>query len=170
MTTNLIGLIGFAMVGKDTAAANMPGWTRFAFADRIKRDTGWFLDEIGCRVQEPTHKAMARELFVVWGNLARIFKPDYWIEHSFDVPDGITDALETGADVVITDVRYSNECERILAEGGRLVLITRPRYGPANATEAKSIAEILERWPAIPTIKNTGTKEELGRAVLEAIG
>lgn len=169
MKTNLVGLIGFAQVGKDTAAANMPGWVRFAFADALKRDVIGLLEDVGCHIEEPTHKAMARDLLVAWGKTARKFEVDYWIRRLFDVPGGVTDAIETGISVVLTDVRYPNEVERVLGERGRVVLVTRPRTGPANAEEARSTAEILRRWPEIPTVKNVGTKAELGQAVLEAI-
>lgn len=169
MKTNLVGLIGFAMVGKDTAAQHMPDWTRYAFADRLKSDLTAMLADVGCRLENPTHKAMARDLMVEWGRTARKFEPAYWVRRLFDDPNGVTDAIDTGASVVITDVRYPNEAERIMSEGGRLVLITRPRYVPANGEEARSIAHILKLWPEIPTVKNTGTKADLGRAVLEVL-
>lgn len=169
--SKLIGLCGFSRVGKDTAAANMPGWRRFAFADALKRDIDPMLDLVGCDMRNSEHKERARPLMVEWGRTARAFKPDHWIVELFDVAGGVTDALDEGQSVVITDVRYLNEAERILAEGGKLVMIERPGYGPANDEEDSSIYEIRRECAAYyRNVPNDGTPEELGRKVLAACG
>jgi len=168
--TNLIGLCGYALAGKDTAARNMEGWTRFAFADRLKADLLPMLEDIGCTLENPSHKAMVRDLLVAWGKTARKFKPGYWIGRLFDGSLGVADAINSGQSIVITDVRYPNEVARILAEGGIVVFIDRPNVRPANSEEATSIDEILCRWQTIPVVHNNGTKEDLGRKVLLAAG
>jgi hypothetical protein len=165
---NLIGLCGFAFAGKDTAAANMSGFTRHAFADRLKKDLLHLLDEIGCKLTEPTHKAMARDLLVEWGRTARKFKPDHWITRAFDDHEaGIVRDIQDGNRVVITDVRYPNECERVLSEGGVVIMIRRPGIGPANKEEALTIDQIVKRWPTLPYVMNDKGKEDIGKAVLE---
>jgi len=165
----LISLCGYAQSGKDTAAAHMPGWKRFAFADALKADLMPLLERIGCRLTEPYHKAMARDLLVEWGRTARKFKPDFWIRRAFDGRNGIMAEMQAGHRIVVTDVRYPNECERILAEGGIVVIISRPRVRAANDEERLTIAQIRERFPCLPTVENDGSKEDLGQRVLEVV-
>lgn len=169
--SKLISLIGHSKSGKDTAAANMPGWQRFAFADALKRDIDPMLDLVGCDLRNPGHKERARPLMVEWGRTARSFNPDHWITELFDVAGGVADALDEGQSVVITDVRYLNECQRILANGGRLVMLDRPGIGPANEEEERSIRRVwLELSGKIVVVINDGTPEELGRKVLAVCG
>lgn len=166
--SRLIGLVGFSTAGKDTAAANMPNWRRFAFADALKADLMPMLDGIGCVLTEPTHKAMVRDLLVEWGRTARKFKPDHWIARAFDDgPRNIMRELRDGHSVVVTDVRYPNECDRILAEGGVVIMIRRPGIGPANSEEALTISQIIKRWPTMPVVQNDGTKDDLGLLVID---
>lgn len=164
MTLSIIGLCGYAQVGKDTAAANMPGWTRFAFADALKADLAPMLSDIGCDLDKPLDKAKARPLLVAWGATARAFQPNYWIERLFRALDFARLNAEIPR-VVITDVRYSNEVKAILDCGGKVVRIHRPGYGPANSEEHTSFFKI-ESDHDLPEVMNGGTPEELGRKVL----
>lgn len=162
MTTHLIGLCGYAQSGKDTAAANMPNWHRFAFADALKADLLTLLADVGCNLSDADHKAKARPLLVAWGATARAFCPAYWIERLFRAVD-----FAQRDRVVISDVRYPNEVLEILARGGQVVRIERPGIGPANSEEARSIGEI-ERMFCLPRITNDCDPAELGRRVLMA--
>ena len=168
MTLSIIGLCGYAGVGKDTAAANMPGWVRFAFADALKADLAPLLADIGCDLANPDHKAKARPLLVAWGATARAFAPDYWIERLFRAI-GFHSANTGGKQIVITDVRYSNEVQAILDLGGKVIRIRRSGYGPANSEEHTSFFQI-ESDHDLPEVVNGGTPEELGKNVLEVIG
>lgn len=161
----LIGLCGYAQVGKDTAAENMPGWTRFAFADALKRDLAPILASVGCDLNNPAHKREARNLLVQYGEVCRAFRPNYWIERLFAsiIIDG-----KNGDPIVITDVRYLNEVKAILNRGGHVVRIERPGFEPANETESISI-KLIDLDFRLPIVVNDGTPEELGRRVLEAL-
>lgn len=169
MNTKIIGLCGFAGVGKDTAAANMHAWTRMAFADELKKDLKPFLNWIGCDLTDPKHKEAARDLMVAWGKTARKFRPDFWVARLFNQ---INPVSFMPTQIVITDVRYLNEAFEILRRGGNVVRISRTGYGPRNAEEAGSIAEIEchvgeGKW-SIPVVMNDSTPEELAKKVLEA--
>lgn len=131
----LIGVLGYAQVGKDTfgdAIASL-GFERAAFADELKTDLASLLAEFGCDLTDSAHKARARDLMVEYGKLARSFEPDYWISRLW---------LPSGA-AVITDVRHVNEALAIHEWGGKLVYVSRPGHGPANPVEKQSIHEIL---------------------------
>lgn len=164
MTTSLIGLCGYARAGKDTAAANMPGWHRFAFADALKADLEPLLSDVGCDLTNSEHKTWARPLLVAWGATARAFRPAYWVERLFRAID-----FAKRERVVISDVRYPNEVAEILKRGGRVVRIIRPGIEPANDEEARSIAQI-ERDFCLPMVKNDWSPHELGEAVLKLAG
>lgn len=161
---SLIGLSGFAQVGKDTAALYMPGYQRFAFADPLKQDLTPLLEMIGCDLSNPEHKAMARPLLVEWGRTARRFQPDFWIERT------MAQVLKSNAEhVAITDVRYCNEVDEILANGGAVIRIERPGHGPANEEERMSFALIEKKHPQLPKVLNDDTPETLARRVLDQI-
>jgi hypothetical protein len=143
----IIGLAGPARVGKDTIAANMPGWTRRAFADELKADLAPLAKRLGLDMANPEHKELLRPLMVEYGRLARKVDPDYWLKR----------LKLTGADrIVITDVRYANEVRFIQQQGGSVYLVRRDGYTPANDEERTSLAEIA-LMPAIPVVNNGGT-------------
>lgn len=76
-----------------------------------------------------------------------------------------TDAILTaGGRVVQESVRFPDEAEAIKAQGGLLMAIRRPRYGPLSAHTSKCN-------PAIPdaTIMNTGCITSLARKIGEAL-
>lgn len=153
----LVGLCGFAQVGKDTAASQLVGFTRAAFADKLKADLKPVLATVGLDLSKPLDKAVARPLLVEWGRLARAVNPDHWTDYLFaNLPDG---------DVVITDVRYANEVERIRMYGGTVIHIHRPGYLAANLEEEDSIYKILTTCALSGSICNDGTIEELGKKV-----
>lgn len=175
----IIGICGFAKVGKDTAAANMPGFKRFAFADPLKHDVQPMLDYLNVDVNDPKIKEQIRPLLVAWGAVARSFIPMFWIDrtmervmnyvHFHQTEPPVPGVVRVTGNVVITDVRYLNELDAIKAAGGKCVYIVRPGYGPANSEEERSIEEIIMKR-VVPTVVNDGTPEELGAEVLQAVG
>lgn len=162
----IIGLCGYAGVGKDSAAANMPGWKRYAFADALKHDLMPLLEMVGCNLAKPEHKAMARPLLVAWGATARKFSPGFWI---FRVTNELFENRQAGIKTVVSDVRYPNEVQAILDLGGQVVRIFRNGYGPANDEEANSIREIDAKF-CLPAVSNDRTPKELGQNVLKIAG
>ncbi len=158
----IIGLCGYSRTGKDTAAANMPGWTRFAFADALKEDLHSFADLLHVQISRftPEEKEKFRPLMVAWGATARTFSPGFWIRR-----------LRTAIDlfppenpkIVITDVRYRDEVDAIYRWGGKVVYIERPGYSPGNDEEKRSFKEIDVK---LPVVVNDSTPEELGKRVL----
>jgi hypothetical protein len=140
MKRKLIGLIGYARAGKDTAAAPLiaNGWTRLAFADQLKEDIG---KAIGMPVQAMTaeQKEFWRPLLVEYGRARRAQHPDYWI---WQVESALKMNVCPGDPVVITDVRYLNECHWVLDHGGTLVFVERKSVQPANREEEESVRKI----------------------------
>lgn len=162
----IIGLCGYARVGKDSAAANMPGWKRYAFADALKRDLEPILKMVNCDLANPEHKVKARPMLVAWGATARAFFPGFWVHRLWDI---LHDNLKDSTRTVISDVRYPNEVKAILDMGGQVVRIFRNGYGPANDEEGNSIREIDATY-CLPAVANDSTPEELGRRVLMIAG
>jgi hypothetical protein len=165
----LIGLMGFAGCGKDTAAANMPGWRRVAFADKLKRDLishSLAFYRVNPVDATPEQKALIRPILVAHGRIMREIKADWWIE-----------ALECdlrrfglGVNAVVTDVRYPNECRWIHRLGGRVILISRPGIGPANEEEGGSIGAAVSAGLVDAVAKNDDTPGVLGAQVVRVAG
>lgn len=152
----LIGLCGYAGVGKDTVAdilAREHGFMRYAFANSLKtlaRDLGWdgAKDERGRRFLQALGVAM-REL-----------DPDYWIDK---VRRPILHMRHfAGHPIVISDVRFKNEAEWIREKGGILVRVVRPGFGPVNEHVSESD---LDDVPVSIFINNRGTLSDLARSV-----
>jgi hypothetical protein len=145
----LIGLCGYACVGKDTAAQVLleeMGFQRIAFADPIKKalmaldpflpgnDEGQFLRLSDfCRDRpwsEVKDYPEVRRLMQVLGTEVgrNLVDPDLWVKLA---RRKLESTLSVG-DVVVTDVRFPNEARLIRGYGGFLVRIERPGYGPVN--------------------------------------
>jgi hypothetical protein len=137
----IIGFIGYARSGKDTAAEALTarGYKRVAFADALKADCEKIIGQ-PFTAMTPEQKEFWRPLLVEYGRLRRAQHPDFWV---WQVESALK-MVEPSTPVCITDVRYSNECRWILEQGGILVMVTRPKCDAANAEEARSIMEILE--------------------------
>ena len=166
----IIGLCGYAKVGKDTAAQNMNGFTRFAFADPLKHDIyemivcSGLMKKDGTDIDLVQDKEQLRPLLVEWGRTARSFDLNFWIDRTMKLVRAHLRAYPD-SNVVITDVRYINEIKAILDLGGQVVGIKRSGCGPANEEERLSFETIERLYPELPFIINNGTKEELGRIV-----
>jgi hypothetical protein len=139
----LIGLAGYAGAGKDAAAAALvaDGWTRVAFADRLKLvayDTNPLVifsgqpqrlqavvDTYGwdAAKQEPDVRALLQNLGT--NAVRRHLGADVWI-------NAVLQDIPPGANVVITDVRFPNEIEWVKRYGGVAVRVARPGVGPIN--------------------------------------
>jgi hypothetical protein len=161
----LIGLCGFAKSGKDTAALVLldKGWKRIAFADALKADVHSMVTRAaltaGAKVPDftdPEVKERIRPLYVAYGAYMRTIKPTYWIDRLF----ADMSLLDEGP-VVVTDVRYLNEVNRVQKEGGVIIQISRPGCVPANSEEERSFAEIASFSSNIIPVSNNAGIEDL---------
>jgi len=103
--------------------------------------------------------------------------PDVWVDAAFQAVDRFrqgdeikswdgTLLLDTSRSVVITDVRFPNEAERIKEEGGKLVRIVRPGLD----TSDEHISETaLDDFPVDITVANDSTVNDLRAKALLAL-
>lgn len=173
----LIGLVGFDGVGKDEAAAALRkvGWVRSAFGD-VMKDFLRYLDPLvrNPDLEYPVH--LSELLFEHgWDGAKRRFP--YLRQLLRDT--GMGGRLQIGtfiwvdawrrerrqrtsiwdAPEVVTDIRFLNEADTIIAEGGVLVGINRPGYTAAGPLEQQ------DRIDLHYVIENNGTVEELDAAI-----
>lgn len=154
----LIGLAGFAKVGKDSICHAL-GWQRVAFADALKIMAYPVLRELGLDLSDPAHKALARPLLVDLGRIGRAVKPGFWIER-LAIPSG---------DVCVTDIRYADEVAHVQASGGLVFRVHRNDIGPANDEEFESFREIERRF-ALPDVFNDGDIDHAAAQVQRYLG
>lgn len=157
MRQRVVGFWGYAQSGKDTACHQL-SWPRAAMADELKADLAPLVAKMG--FDPIADKDKVRELWVAYGRLGRQKSTRYWIDR-LRRPD---------ADHCITDLRYLSEIEQVRREGGLVIEIIRPGYGPANDEERKSFQEVYEAMRAgsldvIPRVFNSSTPEALGAQV-----
>lgn len=163
--SRLIGICGYARSGKDTAAEALveDGWTRVAFADALKEDV---INAVVRSLEAVYHdnqsgivstlfaekKETFRPLLVEYGRAMRNIVPGYWIDRA-------STSLEacSGANVVVTDVRYANEARWIRSKGGIVISVSRVGVPAANNEEATSLAMFAPDY----TIANDYTTEHL---------
>lgn len=75
-------------------------------------------------------------------------------------------AEERPAAVIVTDVRFNEEAEWIIANGGTILEITRPGFGPANGHISESG---IDRKYISHTLSNGGTVRDLSDRLDEAL-
>lgn len=172
----LLGLNGYAKVGKDTVA-DLLGWTRVALADPVResamRIDPW-VDREGYGIQRlskivhaigwdaaKTIPEVRRLLQHIGTEMGRDYlspliglRASMWI---YIAARQISNE-EDPERFVITDVRFANEVAWIQSWGGRVIRITRPGVGPVNAHVSDSAANELE---VDAVLHNDGTLEEL---------
>ncbi len=177
MSSRLIGIVGFARVGKDTVGdylVSQHGFTRLASADLL-RDVlyganplipvanAWpagpahrlqkLVDAIGwerAKVEDPEVRRLLQDLGTE--GVRRVLGADTWINETLKRA-----ALIPGP-VVITDTRFPNEAELTRQEGGKTWRIDRPGVGPVNGhASERFIMDIKVHH----VIDNDGTLEDL---------
>jgi hypothetical protein len=145
----LLGLTGLKGSGKDTVGAYLVkehGFERRSFADKLKESAAalfdvpaWQFDEwkrdpemrVGFAVYSPTREMYylkdegitVREFLQRYGTEAHrdVFGRDFWIDHVLPVG-----GFYAGRAIVVTDVRFRNEMERIQLVGGHVIFVDRP--------------------------------------------
>jgi hypothetical protein len=179
----LIGLMGYAQVGKDTLAAQLVerhGFTRLAFADTLReclyalnplvprRIVGLpekterlqdLVDEVGWdkAKQQPEVRALLQRLGTDVGR--EILGTNIWVDTTLA-------KIQIGHRCVITDVRFPNEMAAISKLGGKLVRIMRYGYGPVNNHPSETA---LDAYSADITIRNNTAPEDMLTQVTSAL-
>ena len=157
----IIGIAGYAQTGKDTAAKALVGFTRYAFADILKDEVNDMLYAVG--VSDNTHndeqKKFWRDFLVFWGAKRRKMQADYWIS---ELNKALIISRHRIKNVVITDVRYLNEVNWILDQGGKIIRLHRPGVSAANEEERLSFMIIDQAvLHSVTNIDNDGAIEDL---------
>tara|TARA_R110001583_G_scaffold8965_30_gene42430 strand:+ start:1554 stop:2117 length:564 start_codon:yes stop_codon:yes gene_type:complete len=160
--SNLIGVTGFARSGKDTFFSCGSKYlktfnktsVRYAFADVLKSECDPLTlkySGISCFTSNNREKALIRPLLVAYGtHLRRQLNPNCWIDR---IKDNVQASLDAQNFVFITDVRFENEAQWILLQGGSLINVEREGVKAANPDEAEQSALIKPlisaslKWP-----------------------
>lgn len=178
-TGYLVGLTGYAGVGKDEAAAGLvaAGWTRQAFADPVRSmalaidpwvtcptfsyspvrlsllvdKRGWWYAK-----QEPEVRRLLQAIGT--DGVRAHLGADAWVR-AFDL------ARDRRADTVAPDVRFPNEADYIRRHGGLVIRIDRPGVGPVNGHASEDIDAV----GADATVVNDLSVAELQWRVAELV-
>jgi hypothetical protein len=168
----IIGLSGYAQVGKDTIAnylVEQYGYRRVAFADPI-RQALYKLNpkiDIADMIGVPIATAVdglgwesvkvdsedARQLLQRMGTEVgrNIFGSDFWVYQAFN-------GVSADDKVVFTDVRFQNEADHIKSYYGQVWRVNKLNHGPVNGHASETA---LDSYNFDWSIPNYGTKEDL---------
>jgi hypothetical protein len=178
--TTVIGLMGYAQVGKDTLAGQLVerhGFTRIAFADTLREclyalnpmipldndwvRLSWLIAAVGwdrAKVEYPEVRALLQRLGTEVGR--DILGNDIWVETALK-------KIKPGGKYVITDMRFPNELAAVTKLGGKTVRILREGYGPVNDHWSETA---LDGFTSDVTIWNSSTPELLAGRTLNGLG
>lgn len=166
----IIGLCGAAGAGKDTAAQVLVwrhGFHQVAFADPIYEAvsaiTGVSVEDLHDRGRKEnalgwiscSPRRLLQSLGTEWGR--DMIHPEIWIMSTLRRIEGVSS-------VVITDVRFNNEAEAILARGGAVWRVSGRASDLGADASHKSEAGVADKY-IDETIRNTGTLDDLTAAV-----
>lgn len=184
----IVGLSGYAQAGKDTVAQLMqqiePTFQRVAFADPL-REMLYALNPLASRlilsdyrddyyVHRPVQEwvdeqgwewakanTTVRELLQRLGTEAgrNVLGQDIWVRTGVRK---IRELEADGYDVVVTDVRFTNEAEAIVGELGEVWRIERPGTAPVNPHPSETA---MDGWHFDRRIVNSGSYDDLARRV-----
>ena len=166
----VIPIAGFARAGKDTLAnaifdhldQDEPGYSviLMKFADELKQSLQAALNAAGVKIdvftEDTDKKAALRPLLVAYGEYCRSQNPNVWVDKVIEhintwADETIADSDSTGSVVLIPDLRYANEYQKLeslcIKRGWAYVPIYIERGGnlPANNSEAESIGLMAAR-------------------------
>jgi hypothetical protein len=179
-TNQLIGLSGFAQVGKDSVADILveDGFTRIALADPIREalyaldpmvgaDTYGrkfrlqeVIDDLGWDAAKVEIPEVRRLMQVLGTEVGR----ELLGEHIWT--DLARKKLKRPGKYVVTDVRFPSEVSAVRTWGGSLIKIVRPGYMPVNShvSDEGIPDEFFDR-----VLLNDGSLEDLRHRVLFAV-
>ncbi|GAB1641781.1 hypothetical protein [Krasilnikovia sp. MM14-A1259] len=172
MASPLIGLVGRKRVGKDTVAQRLVhthAFTRFAFADLLREavlrldpivlpmDSTWAsyrLSEVVAQEGWESAKEIpeVRRLLQNYGTAIREVDPAFWICPVLSALDGCA------TPAVVTDVRFPNEADALLARGATLLRITRPGLDESDQHESETA---MADYPIAEILRNTNDIEHM---------
>jgi len=173
----LIGVIGKAGAGKDTFAKYFidRGWKRYGFADPLKRmlECAFDIDPAVWDDHETKERKipwlgrspryLAQTIGTEWGR--NLVHPDVWLLLAEQV-------MIKEPKLIIPDVRFDNEAQWILRNGGTLIMVQKDeQWAVDNGGHASENG--ITRYYAGHVVYNNGTIEELhGQAsrILQLIG
>lgn len=142
----ILGLAGFARVGKDTVADAI-GWHKLSFASALKDDIRPLMERHGLDINKREDKETFRPVLVEYGRTVRKVNPNYWINRVEECLAKWTSIYGSeNKKVVIPDVRYPNEAEWILNRGGAVFYLDRAGIAPANEEEEGSLRQLVEKF------------------------
>lgn len=179
----MVGLSGYGRSGKDSVGTFLAvrSFVRYAFADKLREFLYAMNPCIGMargsltpvRIQDVVDAQgweVAKQLPEVTMLLQRcgteagqhVLWPTIWVEATFRKIQA-----EMPKRVVLTDVRFEHECERIKSEGGKIWRIDRPGQGPKTAPDGSvhRSETALDDYPFDLRIENDGTIEDLAMKV-----
>lgn len=172
--THVIGLIGKARSGKDTAASFLTdeNYVRVAFADPVKEMLSVIFPDIDFHNGDKTaivepYGVTVRDLVVTlghdWGR--KMIGESLWIDIARRKIDHL---LSIGKRVVVTDIRYTDEADLILEYFSDLVYIHRQSEGAGSLSN--HITENAE-WDGyhFTTISNNFSLGLLRSEILDVI-
>lgn len=189
-TPLLIGLNGFKGTGKDTVGQILVehhGFTRYAFADKLKEAAGalwdvnpslWdmlkddpnckvaiFDQEIGDGYSEMTVRKFLQRFGTEMGRLT--FGTDFWVDQVLPFKEFSTALADNRyhGNRVFTDARFGNELTRIKDLGGFNIQIIRPEYGDETHASEQEPPE----WMIDARIVNDATVEDLHDKVVDVL-
>src|SRR5215831_5913870 len=172
--TMIIGLSGLKQSGKDTIAAYLVkehGFERKAFADPLKQSVAalfdipfsvvdkYKLDDL-CTVNIEAgfgafHDMTFRTFLQRYGTESHrdVFGQDFWVDLTLPVQ-----GFYPGRAIVVTDVRFREEAERVKFLGGRIIYVQRDEAALVNKDQHRSedidFANLIDG-----SISNNGTLE-----------
>jgi hypothetical protein len=167
----LIGITGRAGAGKTTAAEYLRARYDFeclAFADALKDCLALLLADRGIDhavLHEPQfksvpldamHDASARHLMQSLGDWGRQVAKGFWVQQLAHRAGMVGHAAPVHDRICITDVRYPNEEEWLLYQGGALLRITRQAASRTDTHSSESWSDSLLAHASIPNDGSIG--------------
>lgn len=170
--SKIYGVSGYARVGKDTFADILqdlnPNLSRFSFAKKLKQLLQPLIwDTLGIDVftSDDRQKKIIRPILVAYGEAARAIDENFWIKKI--LPE-VEESLLRGKDVIITDVRYSNEASWVQSYSKHcLIGLMRHGVDAPNKEEMISVPKVFElcdkiiQWPDFSAQNGLSSVKEL---------